>query len=96
VATSAGVMAALVPLALVIALAVWGAVFALGRYVSLASICAAIALPLATAFTTHGDLALTSLTTLIGGLAVWRHKVNIQRLLAGTEHRFGKPAPPVP
>ncbi len=90
IATSAGVMGALVPLALAIVLSIWGLVFGISRYVSLASICAAIALPIATALTTHGDITLTGLTAIIGGLAVWRHKVNIQRLLAGTENRFGK------
>src|SRR2546429_364518 len=47
IATSAGVVLALVPWALVIILGIWIAVFALTRYVSLASICAAFALPFA-------------------------------------------------
>src|SRR5215475_9823069 len=47
IATSAGVLVALVPGALVIIFAIWVVVFALTRYVSLASICASAALPLA-------------------------------------------------
>ena len=47
IATSAGVLVALVPVPLLIILGVWIVVFALSRYVSLASICAAFALPFA-------------------------------------------------
>ena len=47
IATSAGVFVALAPLALGIALGTWIVVFALSRYVSVASIAAAVALPAA-------------------------------------------------
>ena len=29
-------------------------------------------------------------TTALGALAIYKHKTNIQRLMAGTENRFGK------
>ena len=92
IATSAGVMAALVPEAFLVIVAAWIVVFALSRYVSLASIAAAVVLPPATYLTVRSDLQwpLVGLTTLLAVLAVWRHKPNIQRLLAGTENRFGK------
>ncbi len=89
IATSAGALLAMVPGPLACALVVWGIVFAVSRYVSLASIAAALAVPLATWFLTK-DLALFVFAALIGLVAVYRHKSNIQRLLAGTENRVGK------
>ncbi|HVM46992.1 MAG TPA: glycerol-3-phosphate 1-O-acyltransferase PlsY, partial [Candidatus Acidoferrum sp.] len=47
VATSAGVLVALVPLALLVGLGIWIVIFAATRYVSLASISASLALPFA-------------------------------------------------
>ena len=97
IATTAGVFAALAPAAFGIALATWLAVFAASRYVSLASIVAAVALPLAVWFTGNGAL-LIGVSTALGALAIYKHKANIQRLLAGTENRIGakKPEPPAP
>jgi glycerol-3-phosphate acyltransferase PlsY len=90
IATSAGVLAALVPGALLIILCIWIIVFALTRYVSLASICASFALPFAT-WLTRQNLALTIVTSAMAALAVYKHRSNIQRLMQGTENRFGKP-----
>ena len=94
VATTAGVFAALAPAALGIALATWLVVFAASRYVSLASIVAAVALPLAVWLMGNGAL-LIGVSTALGALAIYKHKANIQRLLAGTESRIGakKPEP---
>ena len=88
VATSAGAMLAFLPVPLLCALGAWLVVFAIGRYVSLASICAAIALPIATWFITENQI-LTIFTGLVGFVAILKHKTNIQRLLAGTENRVG-------
>lgn len=94
-ATSLGVIAALAPLCFVVAALVWLGVFFATRYVSLASILAAVALPLAAAGL-HPFPALDiapsvhALLWAIAGLIVVRHKSNIQRLLNGTEHRFGE------
>ena len=88
IATSAGALVALVPWSLLIVLGVWVIVFALTRYVSLASIAAAFALPFATWLTGH-NAVLIGLTTVMGLLAIYKHKSNIQRLLQGTEHRIG-------
>ena len=94
IATSAGVLAALVPAAGAIVIGLWIVIFLLCRYVSVASITAATALPLATWFTTHDPTRL-GLTVIVGGLAVWKHRPNIRRLLNGTENRFvRKPSPP--
>jgi glycerol-3-phosphate acyltransferase PlsY len=89
IATSAGVYFALAPLAAGIALGAWVVVFALGRYVSVASIAAAVALPAAVWFT-KDSLFLGMVTTALGLLAIFKHKSNIQRLLNGTERRVGQ------
>jgi glycerol-3-phosphate acyltransferase PlsY len=87
IATSAGVFLALVPAALGIALGVWIVLFAATRYVSVASMAAASALPVATWFTTQ-DVHLTVVAGVVGALAIYKHKANLGRLLAGTEHRL--------
>ncbi len=90
IATSAGALLAMLPAPLACALAVWLVVFAIGRYVSLASISAAVALPVATWFLQRD---LTWFTGLLGAIAIYKHKSNIQRLIAGTENRVGTKKP---
>jgi glycerol-3-phosphate acyltransferase PlsY len=87
IATSAGVLIALVPLALVIVLSIFIILFVTTRYVSIGSIGAAFALPFATWFTQH-DKGLTTVMAAIGALAILKHRKNIQRLLNGTENRI--------
>jgi glycerol-3-phosphate acyltransferase PlsY len=91
IATTAGVYFAVAPLSVGVALGLWIAVFLVTRYVSLASIVAAIALPTAV-WLTQTSIPLGLATTAIGAMAVWKHKGNIARLKAGTENRieFGK------
>ena len=89
IATSAGVYFALAPLAAGAALATWIVVFALSRYVSVASIAAAVALPTAV-WMTSNSLTLRIVTTALGLLAILKHKSNIARLANGTEQRIGK------
>src|SRR5436190_3074115 len=91
IATSAGVLVALVPWALLIILCVWIIVFALSRYVSLASIAASATLPFAT-WLTGCSSTLIIITSAMTVLAIYKHKSNIQRLLQGTENRIGAPA----
>jgi glycerol-3-phosphate acyltransferase PlsY len=96
IATSAGVLTALVPWALLIIVAIWIVLFALTRYVSLGSIAASFTLPLATWFTTKNE-TLALITAAMSVLAIYKHRGNIKRLLNGTEHRFGsKPDQPPP
>lgn len=102
VATAAGGAFAIAPLPLLVALAIWYAVFRLSRYVSLASIIAAAVLPLGALalrifcdpVTSHWILRVQSSTvaafTVIGALAIYKHRSNISRLLNGTENRFEK------
>lgn len=88
IATSAGVLAALVPWALLIILAIWILVFTVSRYVSLASIAASAALPFA-AWLTGSSSTLVIITGAMTVLAIYKHKSNIRRLLQGTENRIG-------
>ena len=92
VATSAGAILALLPAALGVAVVVWMIFFFSTRYVAVASIAAGLSLPLTVlaqrALTGHPALPLLGFATVIGLLAVWRHRSNIQRLREGTENRF--------
>lgn len=88
IATSAGVLLALVPWALAIILSTWIVLSLATRYVSIASISAAFALPFATWFTTGHDIGLTAVTGAMGALAIYKHRRNIQRLREGTENRI--------
>ena len=97
IATSAGVLLALMPFAVLLLLVLWLVLFLTTRYVSVASIGAAAILPLLTLWGSwqHGRIQdgtwnkpLFVLTLLIATLAIWKHRSNIQRLRAGTEHRF--------
>ena len=87
IATTAGVYFALAPLSVSIALGVWIILLVTTRYVSIASLAAAVALPTAVWFT-QGYLLLGIVTTLLGVMAIFKHKANIQRLIAGTENRI--------
>jgi len=98
ISTAAGVALALAPYPLVCAAAIWAASFFIWRYVSLASILAAVTLPLfawffislewgtatARSWLTLGFLVAASI------VAVLRHTENIKRLINGTESRFVK------
>ena len=94
IATSAGVLAALLPQAFVISLAAWIVVCLLTRYVSVASIAAALVLPFAT-WGVGGSHRLITMAAAVAVLAIYKHKANIQRLMQGTENKIGgKKTPP--
>lgn len=92
IATSAGVLIALVPLALLIILGIWIVLTAATRYVSVGSMAAAFALPFATWITKNHSAGLTAITGVMAALAIIKHRKNIVRLMNGTENRihFGK------
>lgn len=99
IATSAGVLIAMMPAAIVILLLIWLGVFLTTRYVSLASIIAAAALPLLNLWGSwyHGKIQngewnkpLLCFSILIAVLAIWKHRSNIRRLISGTENRFSR------
>jgi len=87
VSAALGIWLVISPIVLLIALAVFIAVFAVSRIMSLASICAAIALPpaaLATGLPRHYVL----LAIIMSALVLFRHLENIQRLRLGEEPKF--------
>jgi glycerol-3-phosphate acyltransferase PlsY len=90
VATTAGVYLALAPVPLAVALAVFILALMVTRYVSVGSISAAVALPVAVWILPPHNLLLGIVTTALGALVIYKHKSNIRRLLAGTENRLGK------
>ena len=91
VAAAAGACLGLVPLATLIAVLIWIVTFFIFRYVSLASIVAAIALALSALFLGYAaDPILLTFTCLIAALIILRHRSNIMRLLQGREPRFDR------
>ena len=91
VATAFGAFLALCPLAALCAFVLWLAIVALTRYVSLASILAALVLPFLTLWLSPGKYGY--ITGPVVFVCCWsvivKHRQNIQRLLQGTEHGFG-------
>jgi glycerol-3-phosphate acyltransferase PlsY len=91
VATAAGVMLGLTPVALSVAAIVWALVVLLTGYVSLGSIAAAAVLPFAVYLLEHPRTSeLLWIDTLVAAGVILLHRRNIQRLLKGTENRFGR------
>ena len=90
IATTAGVYLALAPWAVLVGLVVFILAVLLTRYVSVGSIAAAIALPVTVWIMTPQNIFLGIVSTALGALAVYKHKSNIQRLMAGTENRLGQ------
>jgi len=95
VATAAGGLLVLMPQVAVISGAIWVAVFYTTRYVSLASILAALSLPALALLFGRGRIALW-VTVLIALFVVVRHRANVRRLLTGTEKRFDRKKPDGP
>ena len=87
VATTLGVFLVLVPYAILILLVVFFVIFGLTKYVSLASIVSAVALPI-TVYLTTRHIPLTILGIIIELLIIIRHKENIKRLINGTESKL--------
>jgi glycerol-3-phosphate acyltransferase PlsY len=89
VATGAGVFLALAPLAVGVGFLVWVALVAVTGYVSLASMAAAVALPLVIA-ATRGTAPVFWVAAAVAAFVLFAHRANIRRLLHGQEHRFGR------
>ncbi len=97
VATAAGVMLGLAPLALTLSAGVWALLVRLTGYVSVGSIAAAAVLPLAVYLLEDSTSpALLWIATAIAAGVILLHRRNIQRLLKGTENRFGRRATSTP
>ena len=89
VATAAGGLVVLVPIACLVGAVVWLLAFYSTRYVSLGSILAAVAVP-AASWILGNPLPLNIVATALGLFVIFRHRANIRRLLKGTENRFVK------
>jgi len=95
VATAAGGLVVLMPVSCLIGALVWLATFALTRYVSLGSVLAAVAVPVAS-WLRGNPLPFNLVATALGLFVIVRHRENIRRLIAGTESKFAKKPPAQP
>lgn len=92
VAASAGALFGLMPFVALIAVAVWLIIFYLTRYVSVASMTAALAVPIT--ILSMMFLGQTDGTTLLyfsiclAAVVIFRHRSNLSRLVRGAEPRF--------
>lgn len=89
VATSAGVLIGIAPLAVGLGILSWALVFFISGYVSLGSIVASTVVILSGWLAGYGLVTALALT-LLGSLSIYRHRSNIQRLIAGTENKFSR------
>jgi acyl phosphate:glycerol-3-phosphate acyltransferase len=94
VAVSAGVIFGLMPWAAFIVMLTWLVTFYLTRYVSLASVVAALVLPIAVLALLHfqqtSNLLFFYVALCLTAVMVLRHRSNMVRLFRGTEPRFRK------
>jgi len=89
VATGLGVFALLTPGPTALAALVFILVVAATRYVSIGSMLAAAAVPLASFWMNYSTVVCTS-SALISLLVIWKHQDNIGRLMRGEENRIGR------
>lgn len=88
VATAAGMFLGLAPLALAIAVPIWGVTLWLSGYVSVSSMVAAVVFPLLVRLTAPAAAYTFWTSVVLAVLIVYMHRSNIRRLLGGTENRF--------
>lgn len=90
VATAAGVVLGLAPLALLVVVVVWALVVKLTGYVSLGSVIAAALFPIAAALLHPARPEPLWVDIGLAALLILKHRSNLQRLFQGTENRFGR------
>ncbi len=94
IATSAGAMIAFLPIVFVTSLITWALTLYFSGYVALASIAAAMSIPPTTFALGWVGGAINYPVIFFGVfasvMAIWRHRANIKRLLAGEEDRFDR------
>lgn len=90
VATAGGVFLALAPVAMLLSMVAWAIVLAASGYVSLASLVAAVVLPVAVVLRHGHESPIFALAAVLALFVAWTHRANIGRLRRGEEHRFGK------
>src|SRR5688572_21578407 len=89
VATSAGVLLALAPVPVLVALIIWAALVFTTGYVSLGSIVSAAVLPFVV-LATQGTTPVFWLSVGLAAFVIFAHRANIKRLMRGEEHSFRK------
>jgi glycerol-3-phosphate acyltransferase PlsY len=90
VATSLGAFIVLTPKSILCMVVVFLIVAVAFRYISLASVCAAVAFPLLVwRLHEYSDSRQLILIGLVSALVIWKHWQNIIRLASGTESKFG-------
>ena len=91
IATTAGVIGGLAHVPFAVCLGAWILFFAVSRYVSVASIAAAVVLPVGAVVWPSDDAnrfgLLFWIFLFLAAMAIWKHRINIRRLMDGTEHR---------
>ena len=93
VATTIGVFAVLLRQWLLLPLAVWVAAARLTGYVSVGSMLFAASLPVASYLAWRGKdgaVWVLGLSAVVAVVIIYRHRSNMRRLVAGTEHRYGE------
>ena len=94
IATTGGAILPIMPWALIAAVLGWIIVLKISRYVSLASIAAALIIPLTLVvenlITGTWELNIFGFGMFVCLLAIWKHRSNIRRLIRGEENRFAK------
>jgi len=89
IATGLGVFLALAPLPAILSCLIFAAVVYRWRYISLGSLSATAAFPIFLALL-NPHRAYIPFALAIGALIFYRHRENIERLLAGKESKFGE------
>jgi len=96
IATTFGVFLILEPFPVLLAFAVFLAVFIATRIVSLGSLCAAAVFPWAVLIfelrSRGPSITLIVFSAVVAGMVIWRHRANIRRLRQGTEQQLRSPA----
>ncbi len=87
VATTGGVCLGVAPLVGAVGLGVWIVVFLLSRYASVASMLAALSLPIAAELLGY-SWPVVLFTALAAAAVIFLHRANVKRLLRGEENRF--------
>ena len=88
VATLLGVIAPLLPIAAIIYALLWVGMLLVWRISSVAGMVAVVSAPITAAV--MGERALFPIFLLFAILVIWKHRENIQRLVAGTEPAIGQ------
>ena len=88
VATYIGTLLGVAPLMVLVFAAVWLAVALVSRYSSLSALVATLVIPVVLWILGMPETALV--TAVMTAISYWRHKANIERLMAGTESKIGQ------